>query len=49
MLVNMGRPRVHDEGTAEALLDAAERIVAADGPDACASINATPMHAAIAM
>ncbi len=34
MLVNMGRPRVHDEGTAEALLDAAERIVAADGPDA---------------
>jgi len=30
----MGRPRVHDEGTAEALLDAAERIVAADGPDA---------------
>ena len=34
MLVNMGRPRIHDEETAEALLDAAERIVAADGPDA---------------
>src|SRR6478609_8874148 len=34
MLVNMGRPRVHDEATAEALLDAAERIVAADGPEA---------------
>ena len=34
MLVNMGRPRVHDEETAEALLDAAERIVAADGPEA---------------
>ncbi|KRB43597.1 hypothetical protein ASD90_18280 [Terrabacter sp. Root181] len=30
----MGRPRIHDEATAEALLDAAERIVAADGPDA---------------
>ena len=30
----MGRPRIHDEETAEALLDAAERIVAADGPDA---------------
>lgn len=30
----MGRPRVHDERTAEALLDAAERIVEADGPDA---------------
>jgi AcrR family transcriptional regulator len=34
MLVNMGRPRIHDEATAEALLDAAEQIVAADGPDA---------------
>src|SRR6478752_6240769 len=34
MLVNMGRPRRHDAATAEALLDAAERIVAADGPDA---------------
>ena len=34
MLVNVGRPRIHDEETAEALLDAAERIVAADGPDA---------------
>ena len=30
----MGRPRIHDAATAEALLDAAERIVAADGPDA---------------
>lgn len=30
----MGRPRVHDEQTAEALLDAAEGIVEADGPDA---------------
>jgi AcrR family transcriptional regulator len=34
MLVNMGRPRLHNEATAEALLDAAERIVAADGPEA---------------
>lgn len=34
MLVNMGRPRVHDDQTAEALLDAAEAIVAAGGPDA---------------
>jgi AcrR family transcriptional regulator len=34
MLVNMGRPRVHDDQTAEALLDAAEAIVAAAGPDA---------------
>ena len=34
MLVNMGRPRIHDEETAETLLDAAERIVAADGPEA---------------
>jgi AcrR family transcriptional regulator len=34
MLVNMGRPRIHDDATAAALLDAAERIVAADGPDA---------------
>ncbi len=30
----MGRPRLHDEQTAEALLDAAERMIAADGPDA---------------
>jgi len=30
----MGRPRVHDEQTAEALLDAAEVIVSAGGPDA---------------
>ena len=30
----MGRPRLHDEQTAEALLDAAEVIVAAGGPDA---------------
>jgi len=30
----MGRPRLHDEQTAEALLDAAEAIVAAGGPDA---------------
>jgi AcrR family transcriptional regulator len=30
----MGRPRLHDEETAEALLDAAEAIVAAGGPDA---------------
>ncbi len=30
----MGRPRVHDEQTAEALLDAAERMIEADGPDA---------------
>lgn len=30
----MGRPRVHDERTAEALLDAAERMIKADGPDA---------------
>jgi AcrR family transcriptional regulator len=30
----MGRPRLHDEQTAEALLDAAESIVAAGGPDA---------------
>jgi len=29
----MGRPRVHDEKTAEALLDAAERMIEADGPD----------------
>ena len=34
MLVVVGRPRVHDDATAAALLDAAERIVAADGPDA---------------
>jgi AcrR family transcriptional regulator len=34
MLVNMGRPRVHDDQTAEALLDAAEAIVAEGGPDA---------------
>jgi AcrR family transcriptional regulator len=30
----MGRHREHDETTAEALLDAAERIIAADGADA---------------
>jgi AcrR family transcriptional regulator len=30
----MGRPKLHDEHTAAALLDAAERIVEADGPDA---------------
>ena len=30
----MGRRRVHDEQTAEALLDAAERLIEADGPDA---------------
>jgi len=30
----MGRPRLHDEETAEALLDAAELMIAADGPDA---------------
>lgn len=30
----MGRPRVHNEATAQALLDAAERIVEADGIDA---------------
>ena len=30
----MGRPRLHDEETAEALLDAAEAIVATGGPDA---------------
>jgi AcrR family transcriptional regulator len=30
----MGRPREHDEGTAAALLVAAERIVGEDGPDA---------------
>jgi AcrR family transcriptional regulator len=30
----MGRPRVHDEQTADALLDAAERLIEADGPDA---------------
>ena|SRR5579859_859589 len=30
----MGRPRLHDEQTAEALLEAAERMIAADGPDA---------------
>jgi len=30
----VGRPRLHDEQTAEALLDAAEAIVAAGGPDA---------------
>jgi AcrR family transcriptional regulator len=29
----MGRPKVHDEETAEALLDAAERMIEADGPD----------------
>jgi AcrR family transcriptional regulator len=30
----MGRPRLHDERTAEALLDAAEAIVVAGGPEA---------------
>jgi AcrR family transcriptional regulator len=30
----MGRPRLHDEQTAEALLDAAERLIEAEGPDA---------------
>jgi AcrR family transcriptional regulator len=30
----MGRPRLHDEQTAEALLNAAERMIEADGPDA---------------
>src|SRR5258708_40257372 len=30
----MARRRVHDEHTAEALLDAAERMIEADGPDA---------------
>src|SRR5262245_5003204 len=34
MLRRMGRPRVHDRSTARALLDAAERIVDADGVDA---------------
>ncbi len=29
----MGRRKVHDEQTAEALLDAAERMIEADGPD----------------
>jgi AcrR family transcriptional regulator len=29
----MGRPRVHNEETAEALLDAAERMIEAGGPD----------------
>lgn len=29
----MGRPRVHDQKTAEALLDAAEQMIEADGPD----------------
>lgn len=30
----MGRPRLHDEQTADALLEAAERLIEADGPDA---------------
>jgi AcrR family transcriptional regulator len=30
----MGRPRLHNEQTAEALLDAAERMIEADGPGA---------------
>lgn len=30
----MGRPRVHDQQTAEALLDAAERMIEAEGPEA---------------
>jgi AcrR family transcriptional regulator len=30
----MGRPRLHNEQTAEALLNAAERMIEADGPDA---------------
>src|SRR5262245_7289836 len=34
MLGRVGRPRVHDRTTARALLDAAERIVDADGVDA---------------
>jgi AcrR family transcriptional regulator len=32
--VNVGRPREHDEGTAAALLDAAERIIEEQGVDA---------------
>jgi AcrR family transcriptional regulator len=34
MLVSMGRPRRHDEHTADALLEAAERIVERQGSDA---------------
>lgn len=40
----MGRPRQHDEQTAEALLDAAEAIVAARGPDAL-SVRRVAEHA----
>jgi AcrR family transcriptional regulator len=29
----MGRPKVHDQGTAEALLNAAEQMIETDGPD----------------
>ena len=36
MLSSMGRRREHDEKTAAALLDAAERIIAAEGVDALA-------------
>jgi AcrR family transcriptional regulator len=32
--VNMGRPRTHDQHTAAALVDAAERVAEADGPAA---------------
>jgi AcrR family transcriptional regulator len=34
MLLPMGRPRRHDDRTADALLEAAERIVERQGPDA---------------
>jgi AcrR family transcriptional regulator len=40
----MGRPRQHDEQTAEALLDAAEAIVVAGGPDAL-SVRRVAEHA----
>lgn len=30
----MGRPKIHDERTAAALLDAAEKLLASEGPDA---------------
>jgi AcrR family transcriptional regulator len=40
----MGRPRLHDKATAEALLDAAEAIVAAGGPDAL-SVRRVAEHA----
>jgi AcrR family transcriptional regulator len=34
MLVKMGRPKEHDEATAHALLEAAERLVQSGGADA---------------